>query len=92
MERSPPSDFPIETGNRCVGTELLVALESCCFLLYAFRPREAQAVLPDSVPAVLTAAVRGFDLVVGAARHVLARVEECASSIVVISVSRSGGH
>lgn len=85
--------------------------------------RSPAALLPDSVPSVLTAAVRGFDLVVadvprhlgahgvdilgrsvltvlvvaeeicavGAARHVLARIEECASAIVVVSVSRSGG-
>ncbi len=85
--------------------------------------RAPGASLPESVPSVLTAAVRGFDLVVadvprhldahgvdilarsvltvlvvaeeicavGAARHVLARAEECASAIVVVSVSRSGG-
>ena len=85
--------------------------------------RAPQAALPDSVPSVLTAAVRGFDLVVadvprhldshgvdilgrsvltvvvvaeeicalGAARHILARVSDCASSIAVVSVSRRGG-
>ena len=85
--------------------------------------RAPEATLPESVPSVLTAAVRGFDLVVadvprhldaqgvdivsrsvltvlvvaeeicavGAARHVLARLGECAASIVVVSVSRSGG-
>lgn len=85
--------------------------------------RAPEASLPDSVPSVLTAAVRGFDLVVadvprhlgahgvdilgrsvltvvvvaeeicavGAARHVLSRVETCTSSIAVVSVSRSGG-
>lgn len=81
------------------------------------------AVLPDAVPSVLTAAVRGFDLVVadvprhldgfgvdivgrsvlsvlvvaedmcgvGAARHVLDRLQLVASSIVVVSVGRPGG-
>lgn len=81
------------------------------------------AVLPDAVPSVLTAAVRGFDLVVadvprhldrhgvdvvgrsvltalvvaedvcgvGAARHVLERLQQVATSIVVVSVSRPGG-
>jgi secretion/DNA translocation related CpaE-like protein len=85
--------------------------------------RSATAVLPDAVPSVLTAAVRGFDLViadvprhldefgadivgrsvlsvlvvaedicgVGAARHVLDRLQRLASSIAVISVSRPGG-
>lgn len=85
--------------------------------------RAPGAALPDSVPSVLTAAVRGFDLVVadvprhldahgvdivgrsvltvlvvaeeicalGAARHVLPRIEACASAIAVVSVSRSGG-
>ena len=85
--------------------------------------RSVHTVLPDSVPSVLTAAVRGFDLVVadvprhldehgvdilgrsvltvlvvaeevcavGAARHVLAKVSDCASSIAVVSVSRRGG-
>jgi secretion/DNA translocation related CpaE-like protein len=85
--------------------------------------RTPDASLPDSVPSVLTAAVRGFDLVVadvprhvdphgvdilgrsvltvlvvaeeicavGAARHVLTRLERCASSVVVVSVSRPGG-
>lgn len=85
--------------------------------------RTPNASLPDSVPSVLTAAVRGFDLVVadvprhlgahgadilgrsvltvlvvaeeicavGAARHVLARLEACASPIAVVSVSRPGG-
>jgi secretion/DNA translocation related CpaE-like protein len=85
--------------------------------------RAVPTALPESVPSVLTAAVRGFDLVVadvprhldshgadilgrsvltvvvvaeeicalGAARHVLARVADCASSIAVVSVSRRGG-
>ncbi len=85
--------------------------------------RSPDAALPPSVPSVLTAAVRGFDLViadvprhldeqgadilgrsvltvlvvaeeicaVGAARHVLARVNELASAVVVVSVSRAGG-
>lgn len=81
------------------------------------------AVLPAAVPSVLTAAVRGFDLVVadvprhldgfgvdivgrsvlsvlvvaedicgvGAARHVLDRLQQVASSIVVVTVGRPGG-
>ena len=85
--------------------------------------RSGTAVLPAAVPSVLTAAVRGFDLVVadvprhlddfgidivgrsvlsvlvvaedicgvGAARHVLDRLQRVASSIVVISVGRPGG-
>lgn len=85
--------------------------------------RTPGAALPESLQSVLTAAVRGFDLVVadvprhldghgvdvvgrsvltvlvvaeeicavGAARHVLARLEQCSSSIVVVSVSRPGG-
>ena len=85
--------------------------------------RSGTAMLPASVPSVLTAAVRGFDLVVadvprhlddfgvdiigrsvlsvlivaedicgvGAARHVLGRLQQVASSIAVISVSRPGG-
>lgn len=85
--------------------------------------RRPDAALPESVPSVLTAAVRGFDLVVadvprhldahgldilgrsvlavlvvaeeicavGAARHVLARIEECTPAIVVVSASRPRG-
>lgn len=85
--------------------------------------RAVMSALPDSVPSVLTAAMRGFDLVVadvprhldehgadivgrsvltllvvaeeicavGAARQVLARVQECAAAIAVFSVSRPGG-
>ena len=85
--------------------------------------RSGTALLPDAVPSVLTAAVRGFDLVVadvprhlddfgvdivgrsvlsvlvvaedicgvGAARHVLDRLQQAASSTVVISVGRPGG-
>lgn len=85
--------------------------------------RSPQAGLPESVPSVLTAAVRGFDLVVadvprhldvhgadivgrsvltvlvvaeeicalGAARHVLEHLQQCAASIAVVSVSRPGG-
>ncbi|MDX6231632.1 MAG: hypothetical protein QOH68_583 [Nocardioidaceae bacterium] len=85
--------------------------------------RSGTALLPDAVPSVLTAAVRGFDLVVadvprhlddhgvdvvgrsvlsvlvvaedicgvGAARHVLERLQQVASSIAVISVARPGG-
>ncbi|GAA3518635.1 hypothetical protein GCM10022234_12670 [Aeromicrobium panaciterrae] len=85
--------------------------------------RSPGAALPESVPSVVTAAVRGFDVVVadvprhldahgidvlgrsvltvlvvaeeicavGAARHVLSRIEACSSAIVVVSVSRSGG-
>jgi secretion/DNA translocation related CpaE-like protein len=85
--------------------------------------RSERPALPDSLPSVLAAAVRGFDLVVadvprhldtwgsdivsrsvltvlvvaeeicavGAARHVFARLQECTSSIAVVSVSRPGG-
>ncbi|MEJ7635447.1 septum site-determining protein Ssd [Aeromicrobium sp.] len=85
--------------------------------------RSGTAVLPDAVPSVLTAAVRGFDLVVAdiprhlgpagvdivgrsvltvlvvaedicgiaAARQVLERAQQIASSIVVVSVGRPGG-
>jgi len=85
--------------------------------------RSGTAVLPAAVPSVLTAAVRGFDLVVadvprhldefgvdivgrsvlsvlvvaedicgvGAARHVLDRLQQVASSIVVVTVGRPGG-
>jgi secretion/DNA translocation related CpaE-like protein len=85
--------------------------------------RSERPELPESVPSVLAAAVRGFDVVVadvprhldavgadivgrsvltvlvvaeevravGAARHVLARVQECAPAVAVVSVSRSGG-
>ncbi len=85
--------------------------------------KSATALLSPAVPSVLTAAVRGFDLVVadvprhldafgvdivgrsvlsvllvaedicsvGAARHVLDRLQQAASSIVVVSVARPGG-
>lgn len=85
--------------------------------------RSVPAMLPESVPSVLTAAIRGFDLVVadvprhldahgieilgrslltvlivaeevgavGAARQVLARVQECAAQVAIVSVARRGG-